>query len=273
MNIVILSRNKDLYSTRRLIEEAESRNHFVEVIDPLNCDLIIENEKTTIKISKKTNVANSNSTIVPGMFFINDVVVRDNEGTSEVYVAAGSRLWDIGGNQSTILGSGHDAVYKSIDGVNWSKIELYHPIDNDNDIHNFAVVPMDLELDNDNRLWASSTISPQYRLTGDQWGGNPPKGGGKIYRFNEEGNSATFINSINVDVSLQTGNISMQGRRTEMTFTADNQLIVLCIAPEANGGFWRLVPRLYKGSVDNWISGNYDELSKPIDQDDGIEED
>ena len=185
------------------------------------------------------------------MFFINDVVVRDNQGTSEVYVAAGSRLWDIGGNQSTILGSGHDAVYKSIDGVNWSKIELYHPIDNDNDIHNLAVVPMDLELDNDNRLWASSTISPQYRLTGDQWSGNPPKGGGKIYRFNEEGSSATFINSIKVDVSLQTGNTTMQGRRTEMTFTADNQLIVLCIAPEASGGYWRLVPRLYKGSVDN----------------------
>ena len=53
MNIVILSRNKDLYSTRRLIEEAESRNHFVEVIDPLNCDLIIENEKPTILYNDK----------------------------------------------------------------------------------------------------------------------------------------------------------------------------------------------------------------------------
>ena len=48
MNIVILSRNKDLYSTRRLVEEAEKRNHIVEVIDPLSCDLIIENEKPTI---------------------------------------------------------------------------------------------------------------------------------------------------------------------------------------------------------------------------------
>ena len=48
MNIVILSRNKDLYSTRRLVEEAEYRNHLVEVIDPLSCDLIIEKEKPTI---------------------------------------------------------------------------------------------------------------------------------------------------------------------------------------------------------------------------------
>ena len=48
MNIVILSRNKELYSTQRLLEEAEKRNHLVEVIDPLDCNLIIENEKPTI---------------------------------------------------------------------------------------------------------------------------------------------------------------------------------------------------------------------------------
>ncbi len=48
MNIVILSRNENLYSTRRLIEEGENRGHDVEVIDPLKCDLIIEKEKPTI---------------------------------------------------------------------------------------------------------------------------------------------------------------------------------------------------------------------------------
>jgi len=53
MNIVILSRNKDLYSTRRLVEEAEKRNHIVEIIDPLSCDLIIENEKPTILYKDK----------------------------------------------------------------------------------------------------------------------------------------------------------------------------------------------------------------------------
>ncbi len=48
MNIVILSRNENLYSTRRLIEEGEQRGHDMEVIDPLKCDLIIEKEKPTI---------------------------------------------------------------------------------------------------------------------------------------------------------------------------------------------------------------------------------
>jgi ribosomal protein S6--L-glutamate ligase len=48
MNIVILSRNINLYSTQRLIEEAQNRNHHVEVVDPLECDIIIEKEKPTI---------------------------------------------------------------------------------------------------------------------------------------------------------------------------------------------------------------------------------
>ncbi|APY11175.1 alpha-L-glutamate ligase [Seonamhaeicola sp. S2-3] len=48
MNIVILSRNANLYSTIRLIEEGENRGHDMEVIDPLKCDLIIEKEKPTI---------------------------------------------------------------------------------------------------------------------------------------------------------------------------------------------------------------------------------
>lgn len=48
MNIVILSQNANLYSTRRLIDEAEERGHIIEVIDPLKCDIIIEKEKPTI---------------------------------------------------------------------------------------------------------------------------------------------------------------------------------------------------------------------------------
>jgi ribosomal protein S6--L-glutamate ligase len=48
MNIVILSRNPHLYSTSRLVEEAEKRNHKAEIIDPLKCDIIIEKEKPTI---------------------------------------------------------------------------------------------------------------------------------------------------------------------------------------------------------------------------------
>lgn len=48
MNIKILSRNSQLYSTQRLVEAAKKRKHDVEVIDPLKCDIVIEKRKPNI---------------------------------------------------------------------------------------------------------------------------------------------------------------------------------------------------------------------------------
>lgn len=48
MNLKILSRNSQLYSTRRLVEAAKKRKHEVEVIDPLKCDIVIEKRKPNI---------------------------------------------------------------------------------------------------------------------------------------------------------------------------------------------------------------------------------
>ncbi len=45
MNIAILSRNKKLYSTRRLVEACEQRGHTVRVIDTLRCYMNITSEK------------------------------------------------------------------------------------------------------------------------------------------------------------------------------------------------------------------------------------
>ena len=48
MNIVILSRNPNLYSTQRLVEAAVKRKHHVEIIDPLKCEIIIEKKNPAI---------------------------------------------------------------------------------------------------------------------------------------------------------------------------------------------------------------------------------
>jgi ribosomal protein S6--L-glutamate ligase len=48
MKIAILSRNKKLYSTRRLIESAETRGHEVRVIDALRCYMNITSLRPTI---------------------------------------------------------------------------------------------------------------------------------------------------------------------------------------------------------------------------------
>jgi ribosomal protein S6--L-glutamate ligase len=48
MKIALLSRNRKLYSTRRLIEAAEARGHEVRVLDVLRCYMNIASHKPTI---------------------------------------------------------------------------------------------------------------------------------------------------------------------------------------------------------------------------------
>lgn len=48
LHIVILSRNKSLYSTRRLVEAAELRGHTTTVLDHLKCDIVIEKDHPAI---------------------------------------------------------------------------------------------------------------------------------------------------------------------------------------------------------------------------------
>ena len=48
MNIVILSRNPKLYSTRRLVEAGEARGHTIRVVDPLRCYMNISAHKPEI---------------------------------------------------------------------------------------------------------------------------------------------------------------------------------------------------------------------------------
>jgi ribosomal protein S6--L-glutamate ligase len=46
--IAILSRNKSLYSTKRLVEAIENKGHEAIVLDHLKCDIVIEQDKPTI---------------------------------------------------------------------------------------------------------------------------------------------------------------------------------------------------------------------------------
>jgi len=53
MKIAILSRNKKLYSTRRLVEAAIARGHEVDVIDTLHCYMDITSNKPTVRYHGK----------------------------------------------------------------------------------------------------------------------------------------------------------------------------------------------------------------------------
>ena len=53
MRIAILSRNPNLYSTRRLKEAGEARGHEVDVIDTLHCYMDITSSKPTVRYKGK----------------------------------------------------------------------------------------------------------------------------------------------------------------------------------------------------------------------------
>lgn len=81
MNIGILSRNTDLYSTKRLVEACEDRGHEAEVIDHLRCTIVMEQNKPSV-IYKGRNLDYFNA-IVPrigaSVTFYGSAVVRQFE--------------------------------------------------------------------------------------------------------------------------------------------------------------------------------------------------
>jgi len=81
MNIKILSRNSHLYSTQRLIEAAKKRNHNVEVMDPLKCDLVIEKRKPSVFYRGK--IVSDTDAVIPrigaSVTFYGTAVVRQFE--------------------------------------------------------------------------------------------------------------------------------------------------------------------------------------------------
>lgn len=81
MKIGILSRNPDLYSTRRLAEACIDRGHQVEIIDHLKCTLVMEKNKPSVIY--KSHLLDSFDAIVPrigaSVTFYGSAVVRQFE--------------------------------------------------------------------------------------------------------------------------------------------------------------------------------------------------
>jgi ribosomal protein S6--L-glutamate ligase len=63
MKIAVLSRNKKLYSTRRLVEAAEQRGHEVQVIDVLRCYMNITSHRPSIHY--RGEVLNGFDAVIP----------------------------------------------------------------------------------------------------------------------------------------------------------------------------------------------------------------
>lgn len=92
MKIAILSRNGDLYSTRRLVEAAEKRGHEAHVIDHLACNILIEGNKPELFCGNK--YLDGFDAVIPrigaSVTFYGTAVVRQFE-TMGVFSAVSSR--------------------------------------------------------------------------------------------------------------------------------------------------------------------------------------
>jgi ribosomal protein S6--L-glutamate ligase len=81
MKIAVLSRNTNLYSTKRLVEACEKRGHEVEVIDHLRCTIVME--KNTPSIIYKGETLHDFDAIIPrigaSVTFYGSAVVRQFE--------------------------------------------------------------------------------------------------------------------------------------------------------------------------------------------------
>jgi hypothetical protein len=85
------------------------------------------------------------SNITPGIQHINDVIVRNNEGVSEVFFAAADTF-----SSGSILGVSEIGMYKSTDGTNFTKLEFPETASGS------AYEPNDIEIATDNSIYVST---------------------------------------------------------------------------------------------------------------------
>lgn len=137
--------------------------------------------------------------LVPGQQHINDIVVRNNGGVSEIFVAAGDGYYS-SANAITYLGGPDYGLYKSINGgASWTEVAL--PLTSGG----YKYCPNDLEIGANNKLWMSTTSSFVYG-----------EGGGTIF-------SSTDGTNFNLTYSIPGGD------RTQIapSMTNENKVYVL----------------------------------------------
>jgi len=123
-------------------------------------------------------------TLVPGITHVNDIVTRNNGGSTEIYAAIADAIYREA--PGTLLGDGSEyGLYKSVDGGNtWGKLAL--PITANGNPYE----PNDIEIASDNKIWLSTTSSSSF---GD--------GGGTIF---SSSNGSTFTEKFVVSGGFRT---------------------------------------------------------------------
>ncbi|WP_055443871.1 PA domain-containing protein [Lacinutrix himadriensis] len=142
----------------------------------------------TVSVSLNPASGDFTATVIPGVLLVNDIIVVDNNGTSDIYVAAGDGVYSAS-NATTSIGGETYGIYKSSDeGANWSQINM--PLTADVDGHKFE--PNDLDYDAAGTIWVATNNSTLY---GD--------GGGTILSSTDNGATFNIIYTVTNGVRTQ----------------------------------------------------------------------
>ena len=223
-----------------------------------------------------TSSVDGASYYVDGIFHVNDIVARNNNGTTEVYAAIASASYREAAAPFNILGFDQRGLYKSTDdGANWSRFPLQYT-------SGLYVNPNDIELDINNNIWLATT---------NDFFNNP---GGYIYE-STDGNTFTLKYTIpngqrtEIEPSQTTAGtfwiLAEVNRRADIFITTNDFDTVNTLAEpnDADNGiaatdftrgqaFYDLVieadanNNLYVGGIDlfkyNTTNNNWDQISK-----------
>ena len=164
--------------------------------------------------------------ITPGIQHINDVIIRDNDGISEVFFAAADTF-----SSGAILGVSEIGMYKSTDGINFTKLAFPDTESGS------AYEPNDIEIATDNSIYVSTTSN--------SFGA----GGGRIFK-STDGNTFTLVHTV------------PNGDRTEIV-TSKSDANTLYVLAQLNTD----PVAIYK-TIDNFATVTA--LALPDDADNGI---
>jgi hypothetical protein len=107
-----------------------------------------------------TSVTNGGQN-VNGIFYVNDIVARDNAGVTEIYASIASTFYKSAGSPNNFNGTQERGLYKSTDnGANWNRFDIQN---SDGSYKN----PNDIEIDINNNVWLTTTSDNSGNNGGD----------------------------------------------------------------------------------------------------------
>lgn len=179
-----------------------------------------------------------NQYIIPGRYFVQDIVAWDNNGQTEIFAAVGASFFGEGSffrngeRVASFLGDTDEyGVYKSLDnGVTWERLILPVNAGQRQD------QPNDIEISADNTLWVAMTSN---------YFSDP---GGRVMKSTD-------------GVSFQVVTQFPNAARTEIEVSEQNPNVLMALVSQNR------LPKVYKSS-DGFVS--YEELALPNDVDNGI---